>query len=155
MTIVSPSTVDTQLDALSEDECRVLLGSSAVGRIAFVVDGLPIVLPVNYRLLSDGSGARILLRSRPGRAIDRAPEQVAFEIDGIDHAHRQGWSVLIGGLLRHLDPDEVQRLSDEFDPTPWPQFERTTWLAITPRTVTGRRLKAAEQEWALPSEAYL
>ncbi|MDQ1364627.1 MAG: hypothetical protein QOE57_669 [Acidimicrobiaceae bacterium] len=155
MTTSAEAAIQTELEHLSEDECRRLLGGTAVGRIAFVVDGRPIVFPVNYRLLTGESGLWILLRTRPGNAIDGAPEHVAFEIDGIDQAHQQGWSVLVGGVLRRLDHNEIELFSHRFDPKPWVQHERTSWLAIKPQTMSGRRLHAAEPEWALPSEAYL
>ena len=155
MTVLPDSPPDTEVEELSQDACRALLSLVTVGRIAFVVDGLPVVFPVNYRLLSDGCGVRILLRTRPGRAIDAAPQQVAFEIDGIDHNHQQGWSVLARGDLDRLDHDEIEALSDRFDPKPWPQRERTSWLAIKAHTLSGRRLRAPAREWAFPSEAYL
>ncbi len=153
-TVVTPL-AENQMEELSDDECRLLLSLSAVGRVAFIVDGLPVVRPVNYRFLSDDSGLWILLRTRPGHAIDRAPKEVAFEIDGIDHDHQKGWSVLVGGILHHLDHNEVELVRWRFDPKPWPKQGRTSWLAIKPRTITGRRLKAADPEWALPPEAYL
>jgi nitroimidazol reductase NimA-like FMN-containing flavoprotein (pyridoxamine 5'-phosphate oxidase superfamily) len=155
VTTASPSSVDTQLEELSEDECLVLLGLARVGRIAFVVDALPVVLPINYRLLNDESGLWILLRTRPGRAVDGAPDRVAFEIDGIDYDHQQGWSVLVRGVLHHLDHEEIESFSRGFDPQPWPQQERTSWLAIKTETVTGRRLNTTVREWAFPSAAYL
>ena len=143
-----------ELEELSYDECRFQLGLGCVGRIGFVVDGLPIVLPVNYRLLIDESGLWLLLRTRPGNVIDRAPEQVAFEIDGIDEDHQKGWSVLVRGLLHHLDDHEIETFIRR-DPKPWAKQDRTAWLAIKPHAVTGRRLQASEGGWAFPSEAYL
>ena len=155
MTSSRPTEFDVELEELSEQACRLLLGVAAVGRIAFVVDGLPIILPVNFRLLTDDSGLSILLRARAGHSIDGATRQVAFQIDGIDPGHQQGWSVLVRGELRHLDENEIEGLIDQFDPKPWPQQERTSWLAIRAQTVTGRKLLEVESEWAFPSEAYL
>jgi nitroimidazol reductase NimA-like FMN-containing flavoprotein (pyridoxamine 5'-phosphate oxidase superfamily) len=146
---------DTQLEALTDDECRQLLSLSAIGRIAFVVDGLPIVLPVNYRLLHDETGTWILVRTRPGNAIDDAPERVAFEIDGVDYDHHQGWSVLVRGVLHHLDHNEIELLANRFDPKPWPQDDRTAWLAIKPQVLTGRRLHTSQPDWAFSPDAYL
>ena len=120
MTATNVESPGTQLEELPYDECRLLLSLAAVGRIAFVVDGLPIVFPVNYRLLSDEGGLWILLRARPGGTIDGAPEEVAFEIDGIDHDHHKGWSVLVRGLLHRLDHNEIELFSKRFDPKPWP-----------------------------------
>jgi nitroimidazol reductase NimA-like FMN-containing flavoprotein (pyridoxamine 5'-phosphate oxidase superfamily) len=147
--------VGTELESLPEDECRRLLAATAVGRIAFVVEDRPVVFPVNYRLLTGESGLWILLRTRPGNAIDGAPEHVAFEIDGIDQAHRQGWSVLVRGVVRRLDHNEIELFIHRFDPKPWMEQERTSWLAIKPQTMSGRRLHATQPEWALPSDAYL
>ena len=152
MTTTSASP-DTQLEELSQDDCRLLLSLAAVGRIAFVVDGLPVVLPVNYRLLSDEAGLWILLRTRPGGTIAGAPEDVAFEIDGIDHDHHKGWSVLVRGVLHRLDHNEIELFRKRFDPKPWPTADRTAWLAIKPRAITGRRIEACA--WELPSDAYL
>ncbi|GAC1374530.1 MAG: hypothetical protein NVS3B21_35620 [Acidimicrobiales bacterium] len=141
-----------QIDDLDSDECRQLLSLSAVGRIGFVSEGLPIVLPVNYRLLSDDLGLWIILRTRAGSSVDGAPEHVAFEIDYDRH---QGWSVLVRGTLHHLDHNEVELLSQRFDPKPWPRQDKNSWLAIKPTVITGRRLGGADREWELSSEAYL
>ena len=155
MTFMGPTQSDAELEELSEQACRLLLDSVAVGRIAFVVDGLPVILPVNYRLLNDDSSLSIVLRARTGHIIDGTARSVAFQIDGIDLGHHRGWSVLVRGELRHLDDAEIEGLSERFDPKPWPQQERTSWLAIKAETVTGRKLQAVEDEWAFPSEAYL
>ena len=155
MSAPAPSPLASRLDELSEDECRLLLSLSAVGRVAFVVDGLPVVFPVNYRLLNDESGLWIVLRTRLGNAIDAAPEQVAFEIDGLDHDRKEGWSVLVRGVIHHLDHNEVELLNQRFDPKPWPQQDESSWLAIKPTLITGRRVRGTDWEWELSSDAYL
>jgi nitroimidazol reductase NimA-like FMN-containing flavoprotein (pyridoxamine 5'-phosphate oxidase superfamily) len=145
-----------QLEVMSADECTTFLGLSSVGRIAFVIAGRPMVFPVNYRWLADAPGPWVLLRTHPGHSVDMAPAEVAFEIDGIDHEHEQGWSVLVRGTLRHLDADEVERyVGTRFDPKPWVHDSRTAWLAIEPLLTTGRRLHPADYGWVLPSEGYL
>jgi nitroimidazol reductase NimA-like FMN-containing flavoprotein (pyridoxamine 5'-phosphate oxidase superfamily) len=139
----------TQLEELSEDDCRRLVGLAVVGRIAFMVDDLPVIFPVNYRSVRDESGLWVLFRTRPGNTIDNAPDAVAFEIEGVDHDHQQGWSVLVRGELHHLDHNEVELFRRRFDPEPWPQDDRSTWLAIKARIVTGRRL--GQDEWSSSS----
>jgi Pyridoxamine 5'-phosphate oxidase len=42
-------TQDMVLEELSLTECLALLTSHRVGRVAVVVDGQPVILPVNYR----------------------------------------------------------------------------------------------------------
>jgi len=155
MTLIPPGPLDSGLEQLSEDECRWLLSETTVGRVAFVVDGFPVVLPVNYRFISAEPGPWIVFRSQPGHAVDRAPDEVAFEIDGVDYDQHQGWSVLCSGALHHLDDDEISQLMQRFDPDPWPQWGTTSWLAIRPRSLSGRRLRGLDHEWEFPSEAYL
>jgi len=142
------------LDELALDDCLSLLRTGQLGRIGFMVDEFPAVLPVNYRLVETSGRTWIALRTRPGNVIDRAPLQVAFELDGVEQFQRQGWSVLVRGTLHHVDPDAAG-FRERFDPEPWIVAERDAWLIIDPFAITGRRLHAAEAEWAFHSEGYL
>jgi len=143
------------MEHLGEKECLELLRETAIGRIAFVVDDFPVALPVNYRVVEAGDRIWILLRTHPGNVIDHAPLRVAFQIDGVDYAHRGGWSVLVRGTLHHLDADEVLETKSEYDPDPWPADDRDSWLAVRAVAVSGRRLDSAELEWAFHLRAYL
>jgi nitroimidazol reductase NimA-like FMN-containing flavoprotein (pyridoxamine 5'-phosphate oxidase superfamily) len=142
------------LEPLDGKECVELLRETAVGRIAFVVDDFPVALPVNYRLVEDGDRVLIVLRTRPGGVIDGAPLRVAFQIDGIDSFRHGGWSVLVRGTLDHLDPAELRRQRERYDPEPWLD-DRDSWLVVSPVSITGRRLERAELEWAFHFRAYL
>jgi len=147
------------LDDISLEECLSLLRDGQVGRIAVVLDEFPVVLPVNYRLVETTgreTSARtwIALRTRPGNVIDRAPTNVAFEIDAIDAGTRQGWSVLVRGTLHHVDPDAAD-FRERFDPQSWLTTEREAWLVIEPFAISGRRLRAEEPEWAFHPRGYL
>lgn len=144
---------DFELEELSEHECRTLLSLTALGRIGFVVDDMPTVLPVNYRLVSDDAGLWVVLRTRPGNTIDRAPRDVAFEIDGVDYDNHKGWSVLVRGTMHHLDHNEIELLVKRFDPEPWAREGRSSWIVIKPTAISGRRLVGAELEWAYPHDA--
>jgi nitroimidazol reductase NimA-like FMN-containing flavoprotein (pyridoxamine 5'-phosphate oxidase superfamily) len=148
---------DAWLEELSDDECLELLRSRSVGRIGFNVDDFPFVVPVNYRLVEaqgTAPGAWIALRTRPGNMIDQAADDVAFEIDNVDTFRQDGWSVLVRGTLSEIDPDDAN-VRELFDPHPWIAAERDTWLIIEPCAVTGRRIHAAESEWAFHVRAYL
>jgi nitroimidazol reductase NimA-like FMN-containing flavoprotein (pyridoxamine 5'-phosphate oxidase superfamily) len=145
------------LEELPYEECVELLAARSVGRIAVVVEGGPIVVPVNYRLVEvEGAipGVWIALRTRPGNVIDQAADDVAFEIDTIDAVHQDGWSVLVRGTLHQVDPDAAH-LRERFDPQPWLRDQRDVWLLIEPFAISGRRLHAAETEWAFHIRAYL
>jgi hypothetical protein len=145
---------DAWLEALSPSACRSLLRENTVGRIAFVVDDGPIVLPINYRFVETGGKTWIALRTRPGNVIEHELMTVAFEIDGIDPAHRQGWSVLVRGTLHHVDPDAAG-FRERFDPEPWILADRDAWLIVEPFAITGRRLHPEDREWAFHAIAYL
>ena len=125
-----------------------------MGRIGVVVNDFPVVVPVNYRLVETTGLTWIALRTRPGNVIEQASMNVAFEIDGIDAAHRQGWSVLVRGTLHHVDPDAAD-FRARFDSEPWLATERDAWLIIQPFAISGRRLNAAEPDWAFHIQGYL
>ncbi len=85
------------LEVLSESACWARLANTPVGRIAFIFDGEPAILPVNHAL-SDHS---IVFRTAVGSKLHaaRTAQIVAFEVDGMDAASRAGWSVLARGRL--------------------------------------------------------
>lgn len=124
---------------LGTEECRERLGSRGVGRVVQSTPRGPEALPVNYAVVS---GA-IVYRTVQGTAPDPAPgEQVAFEVDQVDDALSQGWSVLVSGTARHVtDPEEVRRLAEQARIQPWPGDERDLWVRIEPARFTGRRIR--------------
>jgi len=146
--------LDAWLEELPYEECLSLLRGRFVGRIAVIVNDVPTVLPVNYRLVETEGLTWVALRTRPGNVIDRAPINVALEIDDIDSLHQEGWSVLVRGTLHHLDPDAAD-FRERFDPQPWLTEERDAWLVVQPFAISGRRLHAAAGEWAFHIRAYL
>ncbi|MEA2842744.1 MAG: uncharacterized protein QOJ69_415, partial [Actinomycetota bacterium] len=70
--------------------------------------------------------------------------RVAFEVDDIDQERRTGWSVVVQGV-GHEVTDALDTMSERvrtLPVTPWPAGERSHWLRIIPREITGRRLTA-------------
>lgn len=145
---------DTELEALSYDDCVTLLRGQSVGRVAVVDNGFPVVLPINYRLVETSGPLRIALRTRPGNVIDRAPMPVALEIDRVDAGEHEGWSVVVRGTLHHVDPDAAD-FRERFDPQPWLDDERDAWLIIEPFSITGRLLRSPRPEWTFHLRGYL
>src|SRR4051794_5733250 len=99
----------SKLTVLTPKESWALVKQTALGRLAFVLDGWPLVMPVNY--LVDGTGA--VMRSDPGRKLTAARQQVqaTLQVDSVDRLHRSGWSVLVFGVATAVDDgDEVARL---------------------------------------------
>ncbi|WP_282699710.1 pyridoxamine 5'-phosphate oxidase family protein [Streptomyces sp. CC219B] len=123
---------------LSPAECRALLATHGVGRLAVPTETGPVVVPVNYTVLDDTIVFRTRLGTTPAQASGC---QVAFEVDRIDDAFSSGWSVLVRGYARTVtDPDEASRLDERAYSAPWAGGRRALWVRIEPRTVSGRRI---------------
>ncbi|MEP6623192.1 MAG: pyridoxamine 5'-phosphate oxidase family protein [Acidimicrobiia bacterium] len=143
-----------QLDTLELETCLCHLRSERVGRLGIVIDQVPAVLPVTYRLVETSGLTWIAFRTGVGNVIDQAPTKVAFEIDGIDPPDHRGWSVLVRGMLQHVDPDAAD-FRERFDPQPWVTTDRDSWLVIEPFSITGRELHSSEPSWACSIDADL
>ena len=120
-------------------ECRRLIVPGGVGRIAFGTISGPVVVPVNFAVLAD----TLVIRTAEGTVIDgHADEQVALEVDHIDEALCQGWSVLVRGPAHRVaHPAELRRLQEDAAVWPWPGGERDVYVRIIPREITGRRIE--------------
>ncbi|MET7566303.1 MULTISPECIES: helix-turn-helix domain-containing protein [unclassified Streptomyces] len=128
----------SQLIELSADECRKLLSTHGVGRISVSTAEGPAVVPVNYVVVGTFLAFRTVAGATPAAA---AGHVVAFEVDHIDDALSQGWSVLaIGTASTVTDPNVVQNLNEAAYTDPWPDGRRDLWLTITPTRLTGRRI---------------
>jgi nitroimidazol reductase NimA-like FMN-containing flavoprotein (pyridoxamine 5'-phosphate oxidase superfamily) len=125
---------------LTEEECHELLQRHRprLGRLAFVDDGWPLVLPLNF--VADG---RFLwFRTAPGSKLLAAVrmQRVTFEFDAVDEAWRDGWSVLAFGRLRLVtDPDELA-IAEQLPLRPWARGDRPHYLRMDIERMTGRRL---------------
>jgi len=133
------ATAATNLQKLSTQESMTLLrDKSYVGRVAFVVDGEPFILPVNY--LAEGDSVVFSTGKGTKLALLGAGAQVAFEVDNsrpFDHA---GWSVVVHGTARDVtDPDEVERLR-RGPLKSWAKQASQHWVRISIAEITGRRL---------------
>ncbi|MCD9876349.1 pyridoxamine 5'-phosphate oxidase family protein [Streptomyces guryensis] len=132
-----------QLLDLGPDECRARLSAYGVGRVAVSTSQGPAVVPVNYEVAGDAIAFRTAPDSVPARAVG---SEVAFEVDHIDEAMSQGWSVLVVGPAREVtDPHEVRELVDRAHSKPWAGREREMWVSIQPTRITGRRITSAQR----------
>ncbi|MGW2747409.1 helix-turn-helix domain-containing protein [Streptomyces sp. NPDC001450] len=123
---------------LRPGECRSLLAMHGVGRLAVPTASGPVIVPVNYSVV-DGS---IVFRTARGATPSLADGcQVAFEVDRIDDAFSQGWSVLVRGPARAVtEQEEQRRLTERAYSRPWAGGSRSLWVRIDTFTVTGRRI---------------
>ncbi|HEY9375145.1 helix-turn-helix domain-containing protein [Streptomyces sp.] len=130
-----------RMEEIGEAECWELLDGHGVGRVAVEGrDGL-MVVPVNYQVV-DGA---LVFMTAPDSSLARASAsgaEVAFEEDRMDEAFSQGWSVLVVGPVRTVsDETSAQRMKDAGHPEPWAGNGRDTLVTLSPRRVTGRRIR--------------
>nr|WSY49746.1 DUF1918 domain-containing protein [Streptomyces sp. NBC_00886] len=133
-----------QLRDIDPEECRTLLSTHGVGRVAVSASGgRPAVVPVNYDVINDAIVFRTAPNLTPAAAVGT---EVAFEVDHMDEALSQGWSVLaVGPASVVTEPDTVRRLTEHAHTTPWPGGEREMWVSIQPTHLTGRRITPADE----------
>jgi Pyridoxamine 5'-phosphate oxidase len=132
-------------EQLDESECLRLIGSGGVGRIAYTGRFGLVVLPVNYKM---HEGA-VVFRTAVGGPLDEdlrtgitgADYQVAFEIDEIDVAAQEGWSVLVQGPAHHVESEADRQVLVNMGVNPWIGGEREMFVRITPSHITGRRIR--------------
>ena len=126
-----------RLEPLAEDECLRLLSLHGVGRIAVVVEGQPLIFPVNYAL----AGRHIVFRTDAGTKLFGAEgKRVAFEIDGHDVEYHDGWSVLVVGIAREEHNAAHRRALEKLPLRPWVSGAKAHWMRIAGGGITGRRL---------------
>ncbi len=127
------------LEILPMDDCLYHLRTSRVGRLAFLSDGYPTILPVNHGMDGDSVVFRTNVGSKLAAAENVLP--VAFEVDGFDADRRAGWSVVVRGMAEIIDDaDEVERLN-ALGVWPWADaVRREHWVRISGPDITGRKI---------------
>jgi hypothetical protein len=127
----------SRIKELDATECRRLLHTAKVGRLAFTDDSGPDVLPINFSM----DGDDILIATTGYGAIARAATgaRVAFEIDELDPYTESGWSVVVRGHAHRVAPFDIPPDGPE-RPYPWAEGNRSYILRINADSVTGIRL---------------
>jgi nitroimidazol reductase NimA-like FMN-containing flavoprotein (pyridoxamine 5'-phosphate oxidase superfamily) len=132
------------LDVMTREECEAHLAAGGVGRFVFTSGSGPAALPVNFRLL-DGD---VVFSTRTDGVLAAAvsgDDRVGFEVDHIDDAMSEGWSVMISGHVRLVDdPDELARIA-ELGIEPWPGGRRDAVIRIESVRISGRRIRQASR----------
>ncbi|MET3982807.1 pyridoxamine 5'-phosphate oxidase family protein [Streptomyces sp. PvR034] len=129
---------DCELTGLGEAECHRLLSTHGIGRVGFCdLEGLA-AFPVNYVVVGREIAFRTAAHSRLAEA---AGTEVAFEVDHIDDAMREGWSVMaVGDVSGVSDGARVSHLHAVARSLPWAGGPHTHWMTMTPTRITGRRV---------------
>ncbi len=97
-------------------------------------------LPVNFAVI-DGD---IVFRTDPASPVAATDGlQVGFEVDRVDEAMHEGWSVLVTGNARRVtDQGEVEDKLRGRAAEPWAGGERDVYFRLTATETTGRRIRA-------------
>jgi nitroimidazol reductase NimA-like FMN-containing flavoprotein (pyridoxamine 5'-phosphate oxidase superfamily) len=126
-----------RLVALGPEECLRLLHEHHLGRLAVVIEGQPLIFPVNYAV----TGHQIVFRTDAGTKLLAAEGQrVAFEIDDSDPQYHDGWSVLVVGIAREERDATHMRELEQLPLRPWIAGSKSHWMCIGGGAITGRRL---------------
>jgi nitroimidazol reductase NimA-like FMN-containing flavoprotein (pyridoxamine 5'-phosphate oxidase superfamily) len=115
-------------------ECLELIEAQEVGRVCIVEHGYPLAFPVTYRVVCDGDAASIVFRTDPKAAIGRYRGAASMEVDEVDRARRNAWSVIVRGTLRRSAPH--QHL---LEPVPLVTERRHQWMVLDISSISGRR----------------
>lgn len=140
-----PATGAPVPESLDEAECLRLISSSGVGRLAYAGRYGPTVFPVNY-VVHEGT---IVFRTAHDSPTDEdlrtgiadAEYKVAFEIDELNPAAREGWSVLVQGSVHHVESEDERASVRQAGVEPWAGGVRELFLRIRPTRITGRRIR--------------
>jgi transcriptional regulator with XRE-family HTH domain len=126
------------LERIPPAECRRLILPGGIGRIGFPAASGIVMLPVNFAMVAN----TIVVRTGAGSLIGAHSDgEVSFEVDHIDEALEEAWSVLVQGhahrVAQHAEVAAMQRRDRV---RPWPGGDHDLCIRITPRRITGRRI---------------
>lgn len=134
-----PPTGLPTLEALAPSACWERLAAGGIGRVVFDSGEGPAALPVNYRVL-DGD---IVFRTGEGAIATAvtAGGVLGFEVDHLDEALGEGWSVLVrGGGELVADDEEIGRIK-ALAIEPWAGGERRLYIRLRAAEVSGRLIR--------------
>ncbi|MEU2349097.1 pyridoxamine 5'-phosphate oxidase family protein [Modestobacter sp. NPDC049651] len=102
---------ERRIEVLDEAECRRLLRTAPIGRIAYTEAALPAIQPVHFVVHGDEVLIPTRLTSSVALAVAGRGAVVAFSADDVDPVTRTGWDVTAVGAARLItDPAELRAL---------------------------------------------
>jgi nitroimidazol reductase NimA-like FMN-containing flavoprotein (pyridoxamine 5'-phosphate oxidase superfamily) len=121
------------LESLTAEQCQEHLAAGGIGRIVLSTASGPLAVPVNFAF----AGGAVIFRTSDAMTA-RVFGVVAFEVDHIDEAMSEGWSVLVRGHARLVDDPEERLAIAHLDSEPWAGGARLNVISIEPFEMTGR-----------------
>ncbi len=128
------------LRVLDMAECRRLLPTVAIGRMAFTEAAMPSIQPAAFAI----SGEDVVIPTGLGSkmAAGSRGAVVAFEVDDYDLVERTGWNVTVIGPSRLISvPSQVAAL-DALGILPWAPAMTHCNHALRIAVVRGRRISS-------------
>jgi nitroimidazol reductase NimA-like FMN-containing flavoprotein (pyridoxamine 5'-phosphate oxidase superfamily) len=130
------------MTVLDTSTCLALLRSQQVGRLAVSIRDHPDIFPVNY-VVDRGA---VVFRTAEGTKLAASVlgRGVAFEVDGVDEATQEAWSVVVKG--RAVELQQLEELFDAADLPlyPWHAAPKHRYVRIEPVEITGRRFEICD-----------
>jgi nitroimidazol reductase NimA-like FMN-containing flavoprotein (pyridoxamine 5'-phosphate oxidase superfamily) len=129
---------------LDEAECLRLLGPGGLGRLVYNSRYGPMALPVDYKMHEGSVAFRTIQDTftdedlRTG--IADAEYDVALEVDQIDLAAREGWTVLLRGAAHHVETEAERASLMNAGVEPWIEGEPEHFIRIAPTRIWGHRI---------------
>ncbi len=125
---------------LDEERCLALIASATVGRVAFVGTTGQQLLPVNFSLI-DGT---IYFQVAPDHVLAEMGtglDDVAFGVEHRENMFQTAWSVVVSGSTSTVEDAElIERIINVQRLRPWAPGDRSLVVALTPRSISGRRV---------------
>jgi len=118
------------------ESLRLLQGRAQVGRLGFISNGRPMILPVNYAASDDA----ILFCTGTGTKLSAvsAGVEVVFEVGENSPEYRAGWSVIVRGTAREItDPSRLDSLRWG-SLRSWAVSSSEHWVEISIGEISGR-----------------
>ncbi len=130
------------LHELTAAQCRELIAAGGIGRFLFVQEGRgPVAIPVNFKM----DGDDVIFRTSGDSAVAEGIHQqaVSFDVDHLDDALGEGWSVLLTGkasvITGAAETSRVQALGIK----PWAGGDREVYVRLSASQITGRRIRVS------------
>jgi Pyridoxamine 5'-phosphate oxidase len=121
------------LEHLTKRQCEDHLSNGGVGRVVLSTGYGPVAFPVNF-VFADGT---VIFRTSESMTASISGV-IAFEVDHIDDAMSEGWSVLVRGHARLIEDPDSRLAVAQTDLEPWAGGARLNIVGITPFEITGR-----------------
>lgn len=132
------------VEKLSVEQCRRLLESAEVGRLAMAVAGDVDVFPVNFVV----DGDSVVFRTAEGTKLLEVvmAGRVAFEADGYDPEGGLAWSVVLKGRAEEIERFEEIYRAQGLPLFPWNAAPKERFVRVRAESVSGRRFRVVRPQ---------